>query len=87
MKNNQNAKKEITRDLYIKIRVSKEEKDLYYKFAEDMGISPSRLARNILMTEAESFLSKLISVPTVKAYKYYLEKTNQTEELKRINSD
>ena len=80
-------KKEIIRDQYIRIKMSKEEKDLWLEYSKRIGINPTRLARNIIMLEAGSFLSKIINIPVVKAYKYYLEKTNQKKELKKINSD
>lgn len=87
MKNNQNAKKAITRDEYIKIRVSKEEKDLWYQYAEDMGLNPTRLARNVLMQEAESILNKYFSKNVVKAYIKYCEVTKNKEVLDRIRTD
>ena len=87
MKNNQNAKKEITRDEYIKIRVSKEEKEVFYKFAEEMKISPSRLARNILMQQAESTVTKYAIKPFAKAYIKYLEATKDYETLARLKKE
>lgn len=87
MKNNQNAKKEVTRDEYFKIRMSKEEKELFYKYAEDIGINPSRLARNILMEHAESILNQYATKNIAKAYIKYLELTKQDEALNRIKED
>jgi len=87
MKNNKNAKKEISRDEYIKIRVSKEEKELFYEYAKEVGIPPTRFARNILMMEARSKINKIIGKPVIKAYKYYLQITNQEKELNRISTD
>ena len=52
MKKNQNAKKEIHRDTILAIRMSKEEKELWFKYANSLEINSSRLARNILMIEA-----------------------------------
>lgn len=87
MKNNQNAKKEITRDEYFKIRMSKEEKELFLKFAEKAGINASRLARNILLSEAESTANKYAGIPAVKAYIKYLEITNQKSAIERLKED
>ena len=86
MKNNQNAKKEIIRDEYFKMRMSKEEKELFYKFAEEYGINPSRLARNILLGEAKSFINKYPLKPAVKAYIKYLELTDK-EAYKKLKED
>ena len=85
---NQNAKKEITRDQTFKIKMSKEEKEVFYKYAEDMGINPSRLARNILLMEANKKLKrKIIYEPTLKAYRHYLEITKQNDILERMKED
>lgn len=81
-------KKEIVRDEYIRIKLSKEEKELWTTYAEDMGVNPTRLARNILMMDAEAKLTnKLIFKPTIQAYKKYLEITKQYEVLNRINEE
>lgn len=82
-----NIKKEIVRDEFLKIRVSKEEKEYFYFFAENAGLNPSRLARNILMAEAESTINKLTLKPVVNAYKTYLKLTKQKEALQRIKED
>jgi hypothetical protein len=80
-------KKEIIRDQKIELRVSKEEKELFYKFAENFGINPSRLARNILMKEAESLLNKYVNSKIAKAYIKYAEITKDKEILERIKTD
>lgn len=72
--------KEIQRTERIEFIVSKEEKDLIWKYAESMGIKPSRLIRNIVMMEADSKM-RYINIATVKAYRKYLELTDP-EELK-----
>jgi len=77
-------RKEITRDDYIKFRVSKEEKELFYKYAEELGVNPSRLARNIILMQAESILNKPLYIPISKAYIKYCEVTNNKEVLERI---
>lgn len=82
-----NASKEITREEYFKIRMSKEEKELFYKYAEEIGVNPSRLARNILMIEAESLAGKYFNKPVIKAYLKYAELTNNKEILERIKTD
>lgn len=87
MKNNQNAKKEITRDVFIKIPMSKEEKELWLRYAENTGINPTRLARNVLMIEAESLINKAITKPFIKAYIKYAKVTNNKEILERIKTD
>lgn len=75
--------KEIQRTERIEFIVSKEEKDLIWKYAESMGIKPSRLIRNIVMMEADSKM-RYINIATVKAYRKYLELTDP-EELKRLS--
>jgi len=80
-------KKEIIRDQYIRIKMSKEEKELWIKYAEEMGINSTRLARNILMIEAESLINKYISKNVVKAYLKYAKITNNKEILKRVKTD
>jgi len=80
-------KKPIQRTEYLRIRMSKEEKELFYKYAEDMQINPSRLARNILLKEAQSISSKILYKPTVKAYIKYLEITNQYDILEAIKTN
>ena len=88
MKNNQNAKKEIQRDQYFKIRMSKEEKDLWYKYAKSLEINPSRLARNILMIEAEkNALAKGVEKTAINALKKYYEITKQFDMLERMKED
>lgn len=79
--------KEIIRDQRIEIRMSKEEKELFYKFAEELGINPSRLARNIIMEQSESLINKYYTKPFVKAYIKYAEITNNKEILNRIKQD
>ncbi len=75
--------KSIQRTERIEFIVSKEEKDLIWKYAESMGIKPSRLIRNIVMMEAESKM-RYINIASVKAYRKYLELTDP-EELKRLS--
>lgn len=80
--------KEIQRDTNITIRVSKEEKDLIYALAKDIGIKPTRLVRNLALSHAESKLfNKAFAIPIIKAYKEYLKITNQKEELFRIENE
>jgi hypothetical protein len=87
-KKNSNAQKEIIRDQRFEIRMSKEEKELWTKFAEDIGINPSRLARNILTETAEKKLrNKLIYKPLLQAYRKYLEVTKQNDILERMKED
>ncbi len=86
-KNNKNAKKEITRDYFIKIPLSKQEKELWEAYAEDIGVNKTRLARNILMREAESIINTYITKPAIKAYIKYAKITKNTELLERIKKD
>jgi hypothetical protein len=80
-------KKEIIRDEYIRIKMSKEEKALWTEYAENIGINPTRLARNIIMEEAESLFNKAIKTNVLKAYIKYAEVTKNTEILERIKKD
>jgi len=75
--------KKIQRDNEIRVLMSDQEKDLVWKYAESMGITPSRLIRNIVIMEAESKM-RYINIATVKAYRKYLELTDP-EELKRLS--
>lgn len=65
----------IQRDERIEFIVSKQEKELIWKYAEELGIRPSRLIRNIVLMEAESKL-RHINIATVKAYRKYLSVTD-----------
>jgi len=80
-------KKEIIRDQFITIKVSKQEKELWEKYAAELGINKTRLARNTLMMEAESLINKYIGKPVIKAYIMYAEITKNTEILERIKKD
>lgn len=75
--------KKIQRDNEIRVLMSDQEKDLVWKYAESMGITPSRLIRNIVIMEADSKM-RYINIATVKAYRKYLEFTDP-EELKRLS--
>lgn len=76
--------KKIVRSEEFKVRLSKEEKDLFYKFAESLGTTPSRLARNLIMGQAEATIENKIMLPFIKAYKNYLKITGQNEEIEEI---
>jgi len=76
--------KKIVRTEEFRIRMSKEEKELFFKFAENMGISPSKLARNLIMKQANSNTENALLLPLVKTYKSYLKITSQDEFLKEI---
>lgn len=64
--------KEVQRTERIEIVFTKEEKEAIHKYAEKMGMKPSRLMRNIIMEQTESWLRK-IQDPAVLAYRKYLE--------------
>ena len=81
-------KRKITRDEQIRVRLSKEEKELIEALAKDIGIRPTRLIRNLALSHAESKLfNKTFAIPVIKAYKRYLKVTNQKEELFRIENE
>lgn len=88
MKKNQNAKKAISRNKKLEIRMSEEEKELFYKYAENLGLNPSRLARNILLSEAEkNLILKGIEKTALEAYKRYLKLTKQDDVIKRLEEE
>jgi len=80
-------KKEIIRDQFITIKVSKQEKELWEEYSKKIGINKTRLARNTLMLEAESLFNKTIKTNVLKAYIRYAELTKNTEILERIKKD
>lgn len=79
--------KPIQRTEQIRIRLSKEEKELFYSFAKECGINPTRLARNLIMMQAENILNKPFYIPLSKAYKKYLELTNQKQAIERLKEE
>jgi len=80
-------KKEIVRDEYIRIKMSKEEKALWLSYAEKWNTNPTRLARNHLMMEAESIINNKIYANIGKAYIKYCEVTKNKEVLERLKKD
>ena len=64
--------KEVQRNEELRILVTKEEKELIWKYAKKMGMKPSRLMRNIIMEQTESWL-RVIQDPAVLVYRKYLE--------------
>lgn len=74
--------KEIQRTERIEFIVSKEEKEIIWKYAEKMGMKPSRLIRNYIILKAESEL-RSFDMLAVKAYRKYLEVTDP-EMLKKL---
>jgi hypothetical protein len=68
----------------LKIRMSKEEKEFFFKYAEDVGITPGRLARNIILEQASAKFENALLTPFFKAYKNYLKVTKQEDRLKEI---
>jgi len=80
--------KKIKRDQRFEIRLSKEERDLIYALAKDIGINPSRLIRNLALSHAEDKLfNKAFAIPLIKAYKRYLKITKQEDLLNMIEND
>ena len=87
-KKKSNAEKEITRDERFEIRMSKEEKELWLEFSKDMGVNPTRLARNVLTLMAEKKLrNKLVYKPLLQAHRKYLEVTKQFDILERMKKE
>jgi len=81
-------KRKITRDEQIRVRLSKEEKELIEALAKDFGMKPTRLIRNLALAQAESKLyNKAFAKPIIKAYKKYLEVTGQKEELFKFENE
>jgi len=78
----------IHRIVRMEVKLSEAERDLFYNYAKELGINPTRLARNLIMQQAEKTLRNIVFyIPIVTAYKKYLKITNQTNEIKRIESD
>ena len=73
----------IQRTNEVRVLMSDQEKELVWKYAEAMGMKPSRLIRNIVMLEVESKM-KYINIPIAKAYRKYLELTDP-EFLKKLS--
>ena len=73
----------IQRTNEVRVLMSDQEKELVWKYAEAMGMKPSRLIRNIVMLEVESKM-KYINIGIVKAYRKYLELTDP-EFLKQLS--
>ena len=76
-------KKEIQRTERIEFIVSKEEKELIFEFAKKIGMKPSRMIRNIVLTKAEGSMGKF-NAGVVIAYRKYLELTDP-ELLKKLS--
>ena len=76
-------KKEIQRTERIEFIVSKEEKELIFEFAKKIGMKPSRMIRNIVLTKAEGAMGKF-NASVVIAYRKYLELTDP-ELLKKLS--
>jgi len=75
------------REVRMDIPMAKEEKKLFTEYAKELGINPTRLARNIIMQQAEAKLrNNAFYIPVTKAYIKYLEITNQKEILERIKT-
>lgn len=77
-------KLESDRSEELKIRMSKEEKEFFFKYAETIGTTPGRLARNIILMQAGAKIENKILLPFFKTYKSYLKVTNQNELLREI---
>ena len=81
-------KKETKREERFEIKMTKKEKDIFKEYAENLGINPARMARNILMQEAEkNIVFKGIEKATMKTYIKYLEATNQEYIIKKMKSE
>lgn len=76
-------KLESDRDQELKIRMSIEEKELFFNYAESIGVTPGRLARNIILMQANAKIENAILSPFIKAYRGYLKinkKENESKE-------
>lgn len=78
--------KEIKRTERFEIRMTEKEKEIWYKCAEEIGIHPSRMARNIILEFAESTFDRRATKMFVKIYKSVAEMTKNQEVLDRLNS-
>jgi len=78
----------IHRTVRMEVKLSEAERDLFYNYAKELGINPTRLARNLMMLQAEKKLRNMVFyIPIIKAYKKYLELTNQKNILEMIKTD
>ena len=81
-------KKDIVRNLEIRITVSEQEKNLFYTYAKELGLMPTRLARNILLQEAESsIIIRKYQKIVLGSYKKYAEITKDKEILNRFKEN
>jgi len=76
--------KEIQRTNRMEIRMSDIEKEVFYAYAKECGINPSRLARNIILEQAESILGKVVYKPLAKGYVKYCKITKNLDALERL---
>ncbi len=79
-------KKDIQRNEYLRIRMSKEEKELFEEYAKELGLVPTKLARNILLEQAceKCFFRTKFEKGVLKAYKTYVNTTNDKEAIERF---
>lgn len=79
-------KKDIVRDQRLVIKMSKEEKELFEEYAKEVGLMPTRLARNILLEHAceKCFFKKKFEKGVLKAYKAYITTTNDKEAIEKF---
>lgn len=69
--------KKIKRDEQIRVRLSKEEKELIEALAKDIGIKPTRLVRDLtISTILESYSSDDTLLQYIEEYIFYLAITN-----------
>ena len=81
-------KKEIIRDQFITIKVSKEEKEVWNKYAEFLKTKSTRLARLTLMERAtQNKIFKSIEKVAIEGLFKYAEITKDQELLERLKSD
>lgn len=80
-------KQDVQRNKKLEIRMTQEEKDLFYKYAEDIGINPARLARNLILSEAESILNQVITKNIGKAYIKTKELLKDKDFIERMKKD
>lgn len=78
--------KNVVRTERMDIYMTKEEKELWVQTAKDIGINPSRLARNIILDFAESKIDRNITKAFVHMYKKYHAFAENQEIIDRLNS-
>jgi hypothetical protein len=73
-------KKDIKRDQEIRIKVSQEEKDLFYHYCKSQNVLPTRKARELLLFNARTYFEMFKKDSLfLKAYYHYLKVTGKSK--------